>query len=172
MPSALLTSKKNKAPINQYEFAYKCPDPCICDPSSPSNSEVNRPLIDEEKTIHFMVSNIANLNDAAQTLLIRKLWSYCMGRKFTEINRVKHTSRYFGIKKYRIRYAGSHGVKTQAIYFISDENDENHSISLAKRDVRCPTCGALGTTFRVTSLSKKTQCGKCLDLPEVSKQPL
>jgi hypothetical protein len=153
--------KKNKLNYVPYLWAKdQCPDACIIDSYNPNSKESNRPIKDDEKRIHFLSS--AMLNVHGERLFSDLVWQFANKRTYVEINRVPETSPYFGIRKYRIRFAGYHGEKSCPIYLVSKEDESDMYAVRGELEDKCPQCGSLDSRFRITPTSKCIRCGGCM----------
>lgn len=157
----MIQKKKRKLNYIPYLWAKnESPDPCILDEDNKNLEEYNRPLTEEEKKIHFMSSH--ELNVHGERLFSDLVWKFAYKKTFVEISRVAPDSPYFGIKKYRVRFAGYHGEKCCSVFLISHEDESDMYAVRGILNDSCPDCGALDSRFRITSTSKVIRCGGCI----------
>lgn len=157
----ILTRKKK--PLNYVPYLWarnSCPDPCMIDENNKMSLESNRALIEEEKKIHFMSS--VQLNVHGERLFSDLVWRFANKKTYVEVNRVPEDSPYFGIKKYRIRFAGYHGEKSRPIYLISKEDESDMYAVRGILNEVCKECGSPDSRFKITPTSKHIRCGGCM----------
>lgn len=157
----MILRKKKKLNYIPYLWAKnECPDPCMIDEKNKTSEELNRPLKDFEKKIHFMSST--ELNVHGERLFSDLVWKFANKKTFVEISRVLPDSPYFGIKKYKVRFAGYHGEKSCPIYLISKEDESDMYAVRGILNDSCPTCGTPDSRFKITKESKIIRCGGCM----------
>jgi hypothetical protein len=162
-----LTHKHRKfQELNMHEFAKRSPEPCLISSKDPMNKEHNRVIRQEERNMYFLVSHFSYLNTHAMNLLASIAWTTYGHKPYAEIHRVPYESPYFGIKKYRIRYAGTHGVYVKTIFMITNEEEQNIDLRLTE-DIKCKECGSCNYVFKIKPSSSIYRCGYCLSIPDI-----
>lgn len=163
-------SRRNKEPTYiPAEFAAASPEPCIINTKDPNDSDSNRIIKKEEKTVHFLTTHFKNLNVHAKRLLATLIWRNCWNSEFVEISRVPQTDPWFGKKKYRIRFSGYHGMRSIPILLITFEDESNpYTITTIPHDT-CPDCGSMNSRFKIRPESTILRCAGCIALPGVKR---